>query len=188
MLIHNLKGAVETMKYIVSGKNIEVTAALREKVTKKLGKLEKFFNKDTEAHVTMSVERNRHIIEITVIFNSTVMRAEVANDDMYAAIDKAIDIIERQIRRNKTRLAKRLREGALKIENFNIGTEVDEEQEFKIVRSKKFAIKPMAVEEAILQMNLIGHEFFMFTNAETNQANVVYRRKDGNYGLIEPEY
>lgn len=175
------------MKYIVSGKNIEVTAALKEKVTKKLGKLEKFFKTEAEAHVTMSVQKNRHIVEITIRFNGAVMRAEVANDDMYAAIDKAIDVIERQIRRNKTRLSKKLREGAFKEGNFNVSTEVDEEYDFKVVRSKRFPIKPMPVEEAILQMNLIGHEFYMFTNSETNQVNVVYKRTNGNYGLIEPE-
>ena len=176
------------MKFIVSGKNMEVTDALKNKVIKKVGKLDKFFGEDAEAYVTMSVEKNRHIIEITIRFNGMVIRAEVANGDMYAAIDKAIDILEGQIRRNKTRLSKKLRTGALKMDNIKPEQVVEEEKEFKIVRSKKFAIKPMDIEEAILQMNLLGHEFFMFRNSDTNQANVVYRRKDGNYGLIEPEF
>lgn len=176
------------MKIIFSGKNIEITDALREKATKKLGKLDKFFDADTEAHVTMSVQKNRHIFEVTILFNGVLLRAEVENDDMYAAIDKSIDILERQIRRNKTRLAKKLREGSLRTENYAIKEEIEEEKEFKVVRSKKFSPKPMTIEEAILQMNLLGHEFFVFFNAETKDTNVVYRRKDGNYGLIEPEF
>lgn len=176
------------MKFIVSGKNMEVTDALKNKVVKKVGKLDKFFGEDAEASITMSVEKNRHIIEVTIRFNGMVIRAEVANDDMYTSIDKAIDILEGQIRRNKTRLSKKLRTGALKMDNIKPEQAVEEEKEFKIVRSKKFAIKPMDIEEAILQMNLLGHEFFMFKNSETNRANVVYRRKDGNYGLIEPEF
>lgn len=183
-----MKGAVDIMKFIVSGKNIDVTEALRNKVTKKLSKLDKFFHKETEAHVTMSVEKNRHIMEVTITFDGIVMRAEVSNDDMYACVDKVIDILERQIRKYKTKLEKKLHESAFKPENFENDRKVEEEEEFKIVRTKKFAIKPMDVEEAILQMNLLGHEFFMFTNAETSEPNVVYKRKDGNYGLIEPEY
>lgn len=179
------------MKFIVSGKNFEVTDALKDRVSKKLGKLEKFFNPDTEAHVTMSVEKNRQIVEVTIIHNGIVFRAEVSNDDMYASIDKSVDILERQIRKNKTRLEKRLHENAFNAEGVNLDQndrEVEEEHEFKVVRSKKFTIKPMDIEEAILQMNLLGHEFFVFTNAETKEVNVVYRRKDGNYGLIEPEF
>jgi len=175
------------MKFIISGKNVEVTEALKEKVNKKIGKLDKFFNPQTEAHVTMSVQRNRHILEVTIPFNGITLRAEVAGDDMYSCIDKAEDILERQIRKNRTRLEKRMHE-TFKSEYFNPDITVEEEKEFKVVRTKKFAIKPMPVEEAILQMNLLGHEFYMFSNAETNEVNVVYRRKDGNYGLIEPEF
>jgi putative sigma-54 modulation protein len=177
------------MKIIVSGKNFEVTDALKDRVGKKLGKLNKFFNPDTEAFVTMSVEKNRHIVEVTIRFKGIVFRAEVSNDDMYTSIDKSVDILEGQIRKNKTRLAKRLHENAFTASD-SIGVSADEveEEEFKVVRSKRFPIKPMSVEEAILQMNLLGHEFFVFSNAETKDANVVYRRKDGNYGLIEPEF
>lgn len=175
------------MKFIVIGKNIEITEALKTKSIQKFGKLEKFFHEDVEAHITMSVEKNRQIVEVTIPFNGIVMRAEIANEDMYAAIDKAIDVIERQIRKNKTRLSKKLHESVLSFENFKAEDSIEEEQEFKVVRTKRFAVKPMSVEEAILQMNLIGHEFFMFRNAETNLINVVYRRKNGNYGLIEPE-
>lgn len=177
------------MKFIVSGKNIEITDALRNKITKKMSKLEKFFSAEAETYVTMSVEKNRHIVELTVRFSGIAVRAEVENDNMYASIDKAIDIVERQIKRYKTRLSKKLYEGGLRVENIKLDdNEEEEEQEFKVVRSKKFAIKPMTVEEAILQMNLLGHEFFVFSNADTKEVNVVYRRKDGNYGLIEPEF
>jgi putative sigma-54 modulation protein len=184
------------MKFIVSGKNMEVTPALRAKVIKKLEKLDKFFKPDTEVQVTMGVERSRHIIEVTIPFNGVVIRAEEATSDMYASIDKVIDIIERQIRKYKTKIQKRIRDGALNNEYLKSlqggrGNEDDseeEEDEFKIVRIKRFAIKPMNVEEAILQMNLLGHEFFVFSNADSNQVNVVYKRKDGNYGLIEPEF
>lgn len=176
------------MKFIVSGKNFEITDSLRERVEKKIGKLQKFFQPDTEAHVTMTVERNRHIVEVTIVHNGMVFRAEVSNDDMYTAIDKTVDILEGQMRKNKTRLEKKLHENAFKSDTKLPGDIMEEEQEFKVVRTKRFAIKPMAVEEAILQMNLVGHEFFVFSNADTKEVNVVYKRKNGNYGLIEPEF
>lgn len=176
------------MKIIINGKNIEITDALRERVTKKIGKLDKFFSNETEAHVTLSVQRLRQTVEVTIPFNGIVFRAEESNEDMYTSIDKTIDLLERQIRKNKTRLERRLHDNEFRIENFKFTEEVSEEKEFKIVRSKRFAIKPMDVEEAILQMNLLGHEFFMFHNADTDSVNVVYKRKDGNYGLIEPEF
>ncbi len=176
------------MNIIISGKNIEVTEALRERATKKISKLDKFFSSDTEAHVTLSVQRTRQIAEVTISYNGIVFRAEESNDDMYTSIDKTVDLLERQIRKNKTRLARRLHENDFRIDNFKFTEEVPEEKEFKIVRSKRFAVKPMDVEEAILQMNLLGHDFFMFFNADSNQVNVVYKRKDGNYGLIEPEF
>lgn len=176
------------MKFKITGKNIEVTEALKERIMKKLGKLDKFFSPQTEAHVTMSIQRNRHILEVTIPTDGITLRAEVANDDMYTCIDKAEDILERQIRKNKTRLEKKLHTGTFMPEYFSAENTVEEEKEFRIVRTKKFAIKPMPVDEAILQMNLLGHEFYMFSNADTNEVNVVYRRKDGNYGLIEPEF
>lgn len=178
------------MNYIISGKNIDVTDALKEKVISKVGKLEKFFYSSTEVQVTLSVEKNSHIVEVTIPFDGFIVRAEESNDDMYTSIDKVIDVLERQILKNKTRLAKKLHGGALKnlAESGTSDDAQEIEEEYKIVRTKKFAIKPMAIEEAILQMNLLGHEFFMFANSETDQTNVVYRRKDGNYGLIEPEF
>ena len=176
------------MKTIITGKNIEVTEGLKERVTKKIGKLDKFFNSETEAHITLSVQRTRQIAEVTISSNGIVLRAEESNEDMYTSIDKTIDLLERQIRKNKTRLERRFHDNNFRMENFKFSEEIPEEKEFKVVRSKRFAIKPMDVEEAILQMNLLGHEFFMFHNAESKKANVVYKRKDGNYGLIEPEF
>ncbi|NLL05513.1 MAG: ribosome-associated translation inhibitor RaiA [Clostridiaceae bacterium] len=174
------------MKFIVAGKNINVTEALKEKAIKKVGKLEKFFEPDTEAHITMSVQKNRQIVEVTIRFKGGLLRAEEENEDMYASIDKVVDSLEGQIRRNKTKISKRYHESGLKFDNVSFEDHEDEE-EFKVVRSKKFPIKPMTIEEAILQMNMLGHEFFMFSNSDTMEANVVYRRKDGNYGLIEPD-
>jgi len=176
------------MKTIITGKNIEVTEGLRERVEKKIGKLDKFFNNETEAHVTLSVQRTRQIAEVTISFNGIVLRAEESNEDMYTSIDKAIDLLERQIRKHKTRLERRLHDNDFRIEDLDFKEEVPEEKEFMIVRSKRFAVKPMDVEEAILQMNLLGHEFFMFYNSESKQVNVVYKRKDGNYGLIEQKF
>ncbi len=183
-----MKGAVTFMKFIVRGKNIEVTEALKQKVTKKLGKLSKFFNPGAEAQVTLSVEKNRQIVEVTIFFNGLMLRAEEATEDMYSSIDKVADILVRQIRKNKTRLEKKLKENAFKVEELMAEDDVKEEGEFKVVKSKKFPIKPMTLEEAILQMNLLGHEFFVFINADSKEVNVVYKRKDGDYGLIEPEY
>lgn len=176
------------MKTIITGKNIEVTNGLRERVTKKISKLDKFFTSETEAHVTLSVQRARQIAEVTITFNGIVLRAEEANEDMYSSIDKTVDLLERQIRKNRTRLERRLHDNDFKFDNFKFSEDVPEESEFRVVRSKRFAVKPMDVEEAILQMNLLGHEFFMFFNADAKQVNVVYKRKDGNYGLIEPEF
>ncbi len=174
------------MNFIISGKNIEITEALKERTGKKLGKLEKFFPVHAEAHVTMSVEKIRHILEVTIHFNGVVMRAEVEGEDMYSCIDKAMDIIEGQIRKNKTKLEKKLRANAYIPENFSPETKFEEDADYRIVRTKRFAIKPLTTQEAILQMNLLGHEFFMFSNDDTKEINVVYKRKDGNYGLIEP--
>jgi putative sigma-54 modulation protein len=174
------------MRITTSGKNMEITDALGDTIERKLGKLGKYFRKDTEAQVTLSVERNRHIIEVTIPFDGIVLRCEESTDDMYASIDKAVDKLERQIKKHKTKLEKRVRGGKLLFEN--ITSTEDNEENPKVVRTKRFAMKPMPVEEAILQMELLGHSFFVFSNSNTEEVNVVYRRKDGNYGLIEPEF
>lgn len=174
------------MKYTFIGKNIAVTAKLKERSESKLGKLQKFFKEDTEVFVTMGYQRNLQIFEVTIPYGGVVFRAETSSEDMFASIDKAVDILERQIRKNKTRLERRLRENAFDPENFQ-ADDVDEEKDFRVIKAKRFSTKPMDVEEAILQMNLLGHSFFVFVNASTQETNVVYRRNDNDYGLIEPE-
>lgn len=177
------------MKITVTGKNIEVTDALRDTVIRKISKLDKYFNPDVETQVTLSVQKNHHIIEVTIPFDGVILRGEESTDDMYASIDKVLDKLERQILKHKTRLERKLRENSLKGVDVKPGEAEDEEEyEPLVVRTKKFAIKPMPVDEAILQMDLLGHSFFVFLNADTEEVNVVYKRKDGRYGLIEPEF
>ncbi|WP_227762364.1 ribosome hibernation-promoting factor, HPF/YfiA family [Zhaonella formicivorans] len=174
------------MKITVRGKNIQMTNALRQHVEKRLGRLDKYFEADTEAQVTLTVERDRHVVEVTIPLNGYILRGEEETGDMYASIDLVLDKLEKQIEKYKTKLAKKLRSQSLKELAGNDSANGYEEP--KILKTKHFSIKPMPVEEAIMQMNLLGHSFFVFSNAETEQVNVVYRRKDGNYGLIEPEY
>jgi putative sigma-54 modulation protein len=173
----------------LTGKNVAITEALREQVHKKVGKLERYFPPDVEAQVTMSIQNYRHIVEVTIPFNGFVIRAEEATDDMYTSIDRVLDKLERQIHKHRTRLEKRFKNGAFKYDAPVFSQNIDtEEYQPKLVKTKRFAVKPMMVDEAIMQMDLLGHSFFVFTNAETEQVNVIYKRKDGNYGLIEPEY
>lgn len=181
------------MRIIVSGKNFNVTDALKDRVDKKLSKFEKYFGPNTEAHATLSVEKNRHIIEVTIPFNGVILRGEEATEDMYVSIDNVVDKLERQMRKQKTRLERKIKDNSVKFENFAmdaqfIGSFDEDEEEGQIVRTKKFTLKPMPVEEAVMQMELLGHSFFVFSNAETEEVNVVYKRKDGHYGLIEPEF
>lgn len=178
------------MKINITGKNMEITDALRDVTYKKLGKLDKYFQSDVEANITYSVEKNRQIIEVTINLPGTILRAEESSDDMYASIDKAVDVLERQIRKYKTKLQKRYQNGeTIRFENIQpLPQESQDTNKPKIVKTKKFAMKPMNTEEAILQMELLRHNFFMFMNAETDEVNVIYKRKDGNYGLIEPKF
>ena len=176
------------MKFIISGKNIEVTPSLKETVTNKLGKLERYFTPDTEIIVTLSVEKDRQKIEVTIPVKGNIIRSEQVSSDMYVSIDLVEEIIERQLRKYKTKLiAKHQDSGNFKEEFYEMDEGFDEE-EIKIVRTKKFGIKPMYPEDACVQMELLGHNFFVFCNAETEEVNVVYKRKDGTFGLIEPEF
>ena len=175
------------MRITISGKNIDVTQGLKEAVYEKLEKLDKYFTPETEAIVTLSVEKNRQKIEVTIPIKGTVIRAEEVSDDMYVSIDLVQEIIERQMRKHKTRLTNRYR-NAGHFQPAYLDMEVDDADEVRIVRTKKFAIKPMDPEEACLEMELSGHSFFVFRNAETDDVNVVYKRKGNTYGLIEPEY
>ena len=175
------------MKFNFTGKQLEVTDSLRAYAEKKVGKIDKFFRYEAEAQVTFSKERGRMTAEVTLKNGGHIYRASNTSKDMYASLDSCVSAIERQIRKNKTRLAKHLREGAL--EAPEVPQELwEEEGEFDVVRVKRFDIKPMTVEEAILQMNLLNHQFFVFQNRSEDDAfAVVYRRNNGGYGLIEAE-
>lgn len=176
------------MKFIISGKNINVTPGLRSAIEQKLGKLERYFTPETEIIVTLSVEKERQKIEVTIPIKGNIIRSEQVSDDMYVSIDLVEEVIERQLRKYKNKLIDRHQEGGSFRPEF---TEVEEDYddgEIKIVRTKRFGIKPMFPEDACVQMELLGHNFFVFSNAETEEVNVVYKRKDGTYGLIEPEF
>ncbi|GGF91356.1 ribosome hibernation-promoting factor, HPF/YfiA family [Paenibacillus abyssi] len=180
------------MKYNIRGQNIQVTDALRDYVEKKLSRLDRYFEEPltSEVHVTLSVTKNKHGVEVTIPLQGVMLRAEEKNDDMYASIDLVVDKLERQIRKYKTKLNRKFRqEGSLKSlikeEGGAVRVLEEEEDELEVVRTKRFTLKPMDVEEAILQMNMVGHTFFVFSNAETKEVNVVYKRSDGKYGLIE---
>ena len=174
------------MKFTFTEKRMDSSEELRAYSMRKIGKLDRFFRNEGEAFVTYSIERGRFKAEITIHNNGMYYRASELTNDMYASVDSGVAAIERQIRRNKTRLEKKLREGVLEKEAAPAFESAEEEaEEFKIVRSKRFSIKPMSVEEAILQMNLLGHEFFVFKNMDSEEAfSVVYKRKQGGYGLI----
>ncbi len=174
------------MNIIVRGKNVEVTDALRDYVAKRVKKLEKYFDNINEVQVTLLVEKDNHVVEVTIPLNGFLLRGEENTGDMYSSIDLVVDKLEKQINKFKTRLSKKLKNFGLK--DLAVSGDLVDEEEPQLMRTKRFAIKPMPIEEAIMQMNLIGHNFFVFSNAETEEVNVIYRRKDGNYGLIEPEF
>lgn len=177
------------MKFVFTDKKVDLPAKVHAYAEKKVGKLDRYFKTDANASVTFSVEKDRNCCEVTVRAGNMIFRVSESTSDMFASIDAAVATLERQIRKNKTRLAKRLREDAFERTVDEVSTFVpdpEEEEEFKIVRAKKFPMKPMAPEEAILQMNLLEHSFFAFRNEDNNGAfAVVYKRNDGGYGLIE---
>ncbi len=175
------------MRYIISGKNIEVTEGLKTAVYEKIGKLERYFTPDTEIHVTMSVEKERQKIEVTIPMKGSMVRAEQTSTDMYVSIDLVEEIIERQLRKYKNKLIEQ-KQATINLNQEFIDDSYEEENNIKIYRTKKFAIKPMDAEEACVQMELLGHNFFVYRNAETDEVNVVYKRKGNTYGLIEPEF
>jgi putative sigma-54 modulation protein len=174
------------MRFTISGKNLEVTDSMRKAVTDKLGKLERYFAPDTKIIVTMSVEKDRQKIEVTIPLKGNVIRSEQVSNDMYVSIDLVEEVIERQLRKYKQKLVDRHQDGSFKREFLDY--EAEDSDEIKIVRTKQFDIKPMYPEDACVQMELLGHSFFVFRNAESDQVNVVYKRKGGTYGLIEPEF
>jgi putative sigma-54 modulation protein len=178
------------MKISVRGQHMEVTEALRDYVEKKLSRLERYFETPptSAAHATLSVIKGMQTVEVTIPFPGMLLRAQEKNNDMYASIDLVVDKLERQIRKNKTKVNRRFRQEAGMRDLFRIDTAryADEEEDLEVVRTKQFNLKPMDVEEAILQMNMVGHNFFVFANLDTEKINVVYKRSDGKYGLIEP--
>ena len=175
------------MRYIIYGKNLEVTEGLKQAVHDKFSKLEKFFTPETEVQVTLSVQKDNQIVEATIPMKGTILRVEPNSTDMYVSIDLVEEVIERQLRKYRTKLASKKMNVA---DNFNeafIDSDADEDEEIKIVRTKRFGMKPMYPEDACVQMELTGHDFFVFRNAETDEVNVVYKRKGNTFGLIEPE-
>ncbi len=178
------------MRFIITGRNIELTPGLQEAVESKLKKLDKYFTPAAEAQVTLSVEKERQRIEVTIPVKGRIIRAEQASDDMYASIDLVQETIERQLKKYKNKLIDRTQSGTGFSKEYE--EDLDEgdgsEDSIQIVKTKRFAVKPMDPEEACLQMEMLGHSFYVFRDAETDQVNVVYKRKNSTYGLIEPEY
>ena len=185
------------MKFIISGKNIEVTEGIKAAIEEKLGRLDKYLVDDTVVNVTLSVQKGRQKIEVTIPMKGHIIRAEEGSEDMYVSIDLVEEVIERQLRKYKNKLVARNQGhptsyapsgNSFRKEFFDSEEETTEDDEVRIVRTKKFGIKPMFPEDACVQMELLGHNFFVFSNAETDEVNVVYKRKDGSFGLIEPEF
>lgn len=172
------------MNIAVIGRKCTPRDSFKERVEKKLSKVDKFFNSEADAKVTATVEKSYQSVEITVINDGMVFRAQERAENLNDALDKCVDNLIRRIRKNKTKLERKLRSGAF--DEFSAVEDVAEESEFNIVRTKSVSIKPESVEEAILQMNMLEHEFYMFRNSATDAISLVYRRKDGGYGLIEP--
>lgn len=175
------------MNLVISGKNIDITEGLRSAVEEKIGKLERYFTDSTEVHVTLSTEKNRQKIEVTVPMKGSIIRAEETSTDMYVSIDLVEEVIERQLRKYKNKLIDK-EQNAAQLNKAFLDEDAYDDEEIQIIRSKKFAMKPMDPEEACVQMELLGHNFFVFRNSETEEVNVVYKRKGNTYGLIEPEF
>lgn len=174
------------MKFIIIGRNIDITEGLKSAVQEKLGKLERYFTPETEIHVTLSVEKDRQKIEVTIPVKGNIIRSEQVSSDMYVSIDLVEEVIERQLRKYKTKIVNQQQAGRNFQKEF-VEDEFLEDEEVNIIRTKKFGIKPMYPEDACVQMELLGHNFYVFRNAETDEVNVVYKRKGNTYGLIEPE-
>ena len=176
------------MKFIISGRNLEVTEGLKNTVIDKLGKLERYFTPDTEVNVTMSIVKERQKIEVTIPVKGHIIRSEQVSNDMYVSIDLVEEVIERQLRKYKNKLVAKQQDGGNFRREFLEKEENIEPEEIKIIRTKEIEMKPMYPEDACIQMELLGHNFYMFHNAESDEVNVVYKRKGGTYGMIVPEH
>lgn len=174
------------MRITISGRNIELTDGLKAAVEEKISKLEKYFTPETEVYVTLSVEKERQKIEVTIPVKGNIIRSEQVSNDMYVSIDLVEEIIERQLKKYKNKIIAKQQNTSSFRKEF-VEKEIDSDDEIRIIRSKKFDLKPMYPEDACVQMELLGHDFFVFVNAETDSVNVVYKRKGNTYGLIEPE-
>ena len=175
------------MKFNIIGRKMSVSEKKSDYITKKIGRLDKFFKTEPEARIVIGSRKDKEYIEATIYCDGLILRAEAEQDDIFSAIDKTVDIIERQIRKNKTKLEKRIKREAVS-DNQLLSGEIfsdEETSEFNVIKTKRFPVKPMSVQEVILQMNLLGHSFFVFKNQDTDELNVVYKRKDGNFAVIE---
>ena len=175
------------MRYTIIGRNINVTPGIRRAVEEKIGKLDRYFNPDTEVIVTLSVQKDKQKIEVTIPVKGNIIRAEESSSDMYVSIDLVEEVIERQLKKYKNKIIDK-KQSAQAFSDFFINEETEDEEEIQIVKTKRFGIKPMDPEEACVQMELLNHNFYVFLNAETEEVNVVYKRKGHSYGLIEPEF
>lgn len=175
------------MRYKITGRNIDITPGLKAAVEEKIGKLERYFNQDTEAMVTLNVTKDRQKIEVTIPVKGHIIRAEQESNDMYVSIDLVEEIIERQLKKYKNKIVDK-KQAALSFSELFIQEEYDNDEDIRIEKVKKFAVKPMDPEEACVQMELLGHSFYVFLNSDTDQVSVVYKRKGNTYGLIEPEF
>ena len=178
---------MDIMRFVIVGRNIEVTDGLKEAVEEKLGKLDRFFAPDTEVKVTLSVEKERQKIEVTIPVKGSIIRSEQVSNDMYVSIDLVEEVIERQLKKYKNKLIDKQQDAAAFAQEYIDKEYVDDDADVKIIRTKRFDVKPMDPEEACVQMELLGHNFYVFFNSETEEVNVVYKRKGNTYGLIEPE-
>lgn len=178
---------LDSMRYTITGRNIVVTEGLKTAIYDKIGKLERYFTPETEVQVTLSVEKDRQKIEVTIPVKGNIIRSEQVSNDMYVSIDLVEEIIERQLKKYKNKLAD-AKQGSASFNQEFVDKEYTNEDEVNIIRTKRFGIKPMYPEDACVQMELLGHNFFVFRNAETEEVNVVYKRKGNTYGLIEPEF
>lgn len=175
------------MRITISGKNIDITDGLRQAVEEKLSKLERYFTPETDIMVTLSIEKERQKIEVTIPVKGNIIRSEQVSNDMYVSIDLVEEVIERQLKKYKNKIIDQ-KQSVPNFQKEYIEKEVEDDEDVKIIRTKRFGMKPMYPEDACVQMELLGHNFFVFQNAETEEVNVVYKRKGNTYGLIEPEF
>ena len=176
------------MRIKITGRNIELTEGLKAAVGDKLNKLEKYFTPDTEVNVTLSVEKERQKVEVTIPMKGSYIRSEQVSSDMYVSIDLVEEVIERQLKKYRTKLVTKQQNAAAVFKQDFLDEKSEDDEEIKIIRTKKFDVRPMYPEDACVEMELLGHDFYVFIGAETEDVNVVYKRKGDTYGLIEPEY